>query len=517
MSPDEIFASQMWVWPDPMLKRDAQGRVIVVNAAFLALYGGQAQDWAGHPVSGWPEPSAAGTSNRFTAKVPRGDGQETIYDWLEFTLPDGSALAMARDVTEHVAQAPAAPAAAATPPVTTFDAAEAAVPPAAADPVMPTESAATEIDQMSVNSFIEESVPSEAPVIPKPEATPAPPIAEAPPQVATQTPAQPIAQPYQPPAQAVQQAPVQPPAAEPVQAPPLAEPYTPPVAPEAVTPPAAMQAAAVPPAPAAPVAQPAAPTAAMGHIPAHPAQTPQAVQPAAPAAAPVPPAPVAHNPATQMAPTPPVPGQPVQTASVPPQLGAPTEDDRQYERRALPIEDGDAVLGNNWRDAVIAKAVGMDDLSEKREADEQAAREAAEAEAVAAKAGTGPKILLAEDNAINALLTRTLLEAEGCTVDVVEDGALAVEAMKNGQYDMIFMDMRMPNMDGLEATRKIRAMGHGADTLPIVALTANAFDDDRNACFDSGMNDFMTKPVAAEELSDMVITHTGNKEARLAS
>ena len=256
----------------------------------------------------------------------------------------------------------------------------------------------------------------------------------------------------------------------------------------------------------------------MGEIPAHPAQIPGTPPPVAapvmapppPQAAPVPPAPVAATPppaapaAPGAVPTPPVP----QAAEI---------DDRQYERRALPIEDGDAVLGNNWRDAVIAKAVGMEDLSEKREADEEAARQAAEAEAIAAKAGTGPKILLAEDNAINALLTRTLLEAEGCTVDVVEDGALAVEAMKNGQYDMIFMDMRMPNMDGLEATRKIRAMGHGPDTLPIVALTANAFDDDRNACFDSGMNDFMTKPVAAEELSDMVNTHTSNREERLAS
>jgi len=82
---------------------------------------------------------------------------------------------------------------------------------------------------------------------------------------------------------------------------------------------------------------------------------------------------------------------------------------------------------------------------------------------------------------------------------------------------MIFMDMRMPNMDGLEATRKIRALDHRSKSLPIVALTANAFDDDRNACFDSGMNDFMTKPVSAEELTEMVATWMKSREDRLAS
>jgi CheY-like chemotaxis protein len=176
---------------------------------------------------------------------------------------------------------------------------------------------------------------------------------------------------------------------------------------------------------------------------------------------------------------------------------------RDYERRALPIENEEAVLGTNWRDAVIAKAVGSAMPSEDGEANQS--ESAKPAPQLNAAPTDGPlRILLAEDNAINALLTRTLLEAEGCDVDVVEDGQLAVEAMKSRCYDMIFMDMRMPNMDGLESTRKIRALPNVPKSLPIVALTANAFDDDRNACFDSGMNDFMTKPVSAEELADMV-------------
>ena len=188
---------------------------------------------------------------------------------------------------------------------------------------------------------------------------------------------------------------------------------------------------------------------------------------------------------------------------------------REFERRALPIEAESAVLGNNWRDAVIAKAVGAEDAVP--EVETEVADVAGEL-APSSENGGQIHILLAEDNAINALLTRTLLEAEGHSVDTVEDGALAVEAMKAGKYDLIFMDMRMPNMDGLEATRKIRALPNVSRHLPIIALTANAFDDDRNACFDSGMNDFMTKPVSAEELSEMVAEWTGPKaQQRLAS
>ena len=185
-------------------------------------------------------------------------------------------------------------------------------------------------------------------------------------------------------------------------------------------------------------------------------------------------------------------------------------EEKIIQKRALPIEDSTSVLGSNWRDQVIAKAVGadVDDIKEAK-AERNIADE--ESKGDDQKMATGLQILLAEDNAINALLTRTLLEADGAIVDVVEDGALALEAVKKKDYDLIFMDMRMPNMDGLEATRKIRAWGY---TKPIVALTANAFDDDRNACFDSGMNDFMTKPVSAEELNEMVATWMKKSEDR---
>ncbi len=180
----------------------------------------------------------------------------------------------------------------------------------------------------------------------------------------------------------------------------------------------------------------------------------------------------------------------------------PAVERRMTERRALPIKDSTNILGSNWRDQVIAKAVGTEIPPDMPS--ENTAFDGGDDLGVEGGIAEGVQILLAEDNAINALLTRTLLEAEGAHVTTVEDGALAVDAVKKKTYDLIIMDMRMPNMDGLEATRKIRAMGGKCATMPIIALTANAFDDDRNACFDSGMNDFMTKPVSAEELAEMV-------------
>lgn len=226
------------------------------------------------------------------------------------------------------------------------------------------------------------------------------------------------------------------------------------------------------------------------------------------------PAPTQESPVPQTTETPPVAG-----AAAPEPVEAEIEQNaRMIQRRALPIEDSTAVLGTNWRDQVIAKAVGVEapEDGESEEIEDAHDLYADIDEFTAAENGTnsagGLRILLAEDNAINALLTRTLLEAEGGQVDTVEDGALAVEAVQKTKYDLILMDMRMQNMDGLESTRKIRALGGAYKEIPIVALTANTFDDDSNACFDSGMNDFMTKPVSAEELQEMVLNWTKERQ-----
>jgi len=118
---------------------------------------------------------------------------------------------------------------------------------------------------------------------------------------------------------------------------------------------------------------------------------------------------------------------------------------------------------------------------------------------IAGAVAHGVRVLLAEDNPINALLARTLLEREGCKVDRVADGEQAVAAASGGAYDLILMDLRMPGMSGVEASKALRAKGV---TTPIAALTADAFDEDKRTCLAAGMDDFLVKPLTQEALRD---------------
>jgi PAS domain S-box-containing protein len=106
----------------------------------------------------------------------------------------------------------------------------------------------------------------------------------------------------------------------------------------------------------------------------------------------------------------------------------------------------------------------------------------------------GARVLLAEDNRVNQEVALTLLDLAGLRADIAETGLAAVEMARATHYDLILMDMQMPELDGIEAARRIRAEPRNAG-VPIIAMTANAFAEDRDACLAAGMNDYVTKPV----------------------
>ena len=114
-------------------------------------------------------------------------------------------------------------------------------------------------------------------------------------------------------------------------------------------------------------------------------------------------------------------------------------------------------------------------------------------------------VLLAEDNQINAVLATTIIKRAGHSVDVAHNGAEAVKAIKARNYDLVLMDMHMPDVDGLEATRLIRRLDSDMRRVPIIALTANAMAADRQKCVASGMDDFLSKPFEPDDLASLLL------------
>jgi signal transduction histidine kinase/CheY-like chemotaxis protein len=116
-----------------------------------------------------------------------------------------------------------------------------------------------------------------------------------------------------------------------------------------------------------------------------------------------------------------------------------------------------------------------------------------------------PRVLLAEDNPVNQKVGLRVLQRMGIEADVAGNGLEVLHALRMGQYDLILMDMQMPEMDGLEATRRVRDLIHLSPQPRIIAMTANASAEDRQRCLDVGMDDYISKPVRPEKLQQMLI------------
>jgi signal transduction histidine kinase/ActR/RegA family two-component response regulator len=116
-----------------------------------------------------------------------------------------------------------------------------------------------------------------------------------------------------------------------------------------------------------------------------------------------------------------------------------------------------------------------------------------------------PRVLLVEDNLVNRRVALRMLEKEGCIVDGADNGELAVQALDAAFYDIIFMDVQMPVMDGLTATRIIRAREGNLRHTPIVALTAGALEGDRDRCLNAGMDDYLAKPFTQDGIRKMLL------------
>ena len=162
--------------------------------------------------------------------------------------------------------------------------------------------------------------------------------------------------------------------------------------------------------------------------------------------------------------------------------------------------------GEKFIDCVLTKPVKQTALIQCIQEAGGPARSASHRPSATRSALKGCRVLLAEDNPVNQMLARKLIEKMGAVVTIADSGAAAVEQLAAHQFDIILMDCQMPILDGYEATRQIRAgvAGAAASSIPIVALTAHALSGDRERCLEAGMDDYLAKPINAAALQSLL-------------
>lgn len=127
----------------------------------------------------------------------------------------------------------------------------------------------------------------------------------------------------------------------------------------------------------------------------------------------------------------------------------------------------------------------------------------------------GKRILVVEDTLVNQKVTEAMLSQLGVDVDIADNGKRAIECWEKQRYDLIFMDCQMPVLDGYQASQRLRELENDVSyRTPIVALTANVTSEDRAACFASGMDDYVAKPVRKNDLKVALLKHLANLNVR---
>ena len=115
-------------------------------------------------------------------------------------------------------------------------------------------------------------------------------------------------------------------------------------------------------------------------------------------------------------------------------------------------------------------------------------------------------VLLAEDNLVNQQVAKNVLERLGHQVDIASNGRVALEMLEKKSYDVIFMDVQMPEMDGIDATQRIRQLDDARSQIPIIAVTANAMSGDRETYLEAGMTEYVSKPFSTKDIENALKT-----------